>query len=41
MRALDIPLDPVLGLMMDRTRSRVGRYRLWAMAGPPLDTWSV
>jgi Na+/melibiose symporter-like transporter len=33
-RAIDIPLDPILGLMMDRTRSRFGRYRLWAAGGP-------
>ncbi|CAN7586840.1 MFS transporter [Phenylobacterium sp. LjRoot225] len=33
-RAIDIPLDPILGLMMDRTRSRFGRYRLWAACGP-------
>jgi Na+/melibiose symporter-like transporter len=35
-RAFDIPLDPLLGLMMDRTRSRFGRYRLWALGGPPV-----
>ena len=35
-RALDIPLDPLLGLAMDRTRSRFGRYRLWSLAGPPV-----
>jgi len=35
-RAIDIPLDPLLGLMMDRTRSRFGRYRLWALGGPPV-----
>jgi Na+/melibiose symporter-like transporter len=35
-RAIDIPLDPLLGLMMDRTRSRFGRYRPWAVAGPPV-----
>ena len=35
-RALDIPLDPILGLMMDRTRSAIGRYRLWAIGGPPV-----
>jgi Na+/melibiose symporter-like transporter len=33
-RAIDIPLDPVLGLLMDRTRSRFGRYRVWAAGGP-------
>lgn len=35
-RAIDIPLDPLLGLAMDRTRSRFGRYRLWALGGPPV-----
>jgi Na+/melibiose symporter-like transporter len=35
-RAIDIPLDPVLGLLMDRTRGRLGRYRPWALAGPPV-----
>jgi GPH family glycoside/pentoside/hexuronide:cation symporter len=35
-RALDIPLDPLLGMAMDRTRSRFGRYRLWAIGGPPV-----
>jgi Na+/melibiose symporter-like transporter len=35
-RAIDIPLDPLLGLMMDRTRSRLGRYRPWALAAPPV-----
>lgn len=35
-RAIDIPLDPLLGLAMDRTRSRFGRYRLWAIGGAPV-----
>jgi Na+/melibiose symporter-like transporter len=35
-RAIDIPLDPVLGLLMDRTRTPIGRYRPWALAGPPV-----
>jgi Na+/melibiose symporter-like transporter len=32
-RAIDLPLDPVLGHWMDRTRSRFGRYRPWLVAG--------
>lgn len=32
-RAIDLPLDPLLGHMMDRTRSRLGRYRPWLLAG--------
>ena len=35
-RAIDIPLDPLLGLAMDRTRSRFGRYRIWALVGAPV-----
>jgi GPH family glycoside/pentoside/hexuronide:cation symporter len=32
-RAIDLPLDPVLGHWMDRTSSRLGRYRPWLLAG--------
>ena len=32
-RAIDMPLDPLLGHWMDRTSSRVGRYRPWLLAG--------
>ncbi|HEX8469327.1 MAG TPA: MFS transporter [Allosphingosinicella sp.] len=32
-RAIDLPLDPLLGHWMDRTRSRLGRYRPWLIAG--------
>lgn len=32
-RAIDLPLDPLLGHWMDRTRSRLGRYRPWLLAG--------
>lgn len=35
-RTIDIPIEPALGLMMDRTRSRFGRYRLWTVIGAPL-----
>jgi Na+/melibiose symporter-like transporter len=35
-RAVDIPLDPLLGLMIDHTRTPLGRYRPWALAGPPV-----
>ena len=34
-RMIDIPIEPALGLMMDRTRSRWGRYRLWTVVGAP------
>ena len=35
-RLVDIPIDAVLGMAMDRTRSRFGRYRLWLMLGTPV-----
>lgn len=35
-RLIDIPLDPLLGVAMDRTRSRFGRYRLWMLLGAPV-----
>ncbi len=35
-RMIDIPVEPALGMMMDRTRSRFGRYRLWSVIGAPL-----
>jgi len=35
-RLIDIPLDPMLGMVMDRTRSPWGRYRLWTVVGTPI-----
>jgi len=35
-RVADILLDPILGGLMDRTRSRWGRFRPWLAAGTPL-----
>jgi Na+/melibiose symporter-like transporter len=35
-RLIDIPLDPFLGLLMDRTRTPIGRYRPWMMLGAPV-----
>ena len=32
-RLFDMPLDPVLGHLMDETRGRFGRYRPWVVAG--------
>jgi len=32
-RVLDMPLDPLLGHLMDGTRGRWGRYRPWLVAG--------
>jgi GPH family glycoside/pentoside/hexuronide:cation symporter len=35
-RFIDIWLDPFLGLAMDRTRTPIGRYRPWLLAGAPI-----
>ncbi len=35
-RLIDIPVDPVLGLLIDRTRTPLGRFRLWMIAGVPI-----
>jgi Na+/melibiose symporter-like transporter len=32
-RLLDVPLDPVFGLLMDRARGRWGRFRPWMAGG--------
>lgn len=41
---LDIFFDPMVGMMMDRTRTRLGRYRLWLIISAPLlmlGTWML
>lgn len=35
-RFVDIPIDTVIGVGMDRTRTRFGRYRVWMALGAPL-----
>lgn len=35
-RFFDLWFDPALGLLMDRTKSRWGRFRPWFVAGAPL-----
>ncbi|PZQ58040.1 MAG: MFS transporter [Phenylobacterium zucineum] len=35
-RLIDVPIEPALGLAMDRTRTRFGRYRVWTLAGAPI-----
>jgi Na+/melibiose symporter-like transporter len=35
-RFIDIPVEPMLGLAMDRTRTRLGRFRVWTLIGGPL-----
>ena len=35
-RVIDCGFDPLIGLVMDRTQTRVGRYRVWLMLGAPV-----
>jgi Na+/melibiose symporter-like transporter len=35
-RLLDVPVDVVLALGMDRTRTPLGRYRVWLIGGAPI-----
>ncbi len=35
-RAIDIVADPFIGAAMDRTRTRLGRYRPWMIASAPV-----
>lgn len=35
-RLIDTPVDPFLGLLMDRTRTAIGRYRVWLLIGGPI-----
>ncbi len=35
-RLIDIPVDLTLAVAMDRTRTPVGRYRLWLILGAPV-----
>ena len=40
-RLVDILVDPVLGVVMDRTKTRFGRYRFWMAVGTPILMVSV
>lgn len=35
-RMIDVPVEPALGLAMDRSSTRWGRYRFWSVLGAPL-----
>jgi Na+/melibiose symporter-like transporter len=35
-RLIDMTFDPFIGILMDRTRTRLGRYRAWLIAGAPI-----
>jgi GPH family glycoside/pentoside/hexuronide:cation symporter len=40
-RLVDIGVDPLIGMLMDRTRTPYGRYRVWLAAGTPVLMFSV
>ena len=43
-RMIDTGVDPVLAVLMDRTRTPFGRYRIWSLAGIPvlmLGIWQI
>src|SRR5690242_2724070 len=35
-RLVDLGVDPLIGVLMDRTRTPFGRYRVWLAAGTPI-----
>lgn len=35
-RMIDMGVDPVLAVVMDRSRTPIGRYRAWMLAGAPI-----
>jgi len=37
-RVVDVPLDPIIGHLVDRTSTRIGRFRPWLLAGAALMT---
>lgn len=40
-RIIDLVLDPLLGMLMDRTKTRFGRYRPWLVLGAPITMLAV
>lgn len=35
-RIIDLPFDPLLGIAIDRTRTKANKYRIWLLAGAPV-----
>ncbi len=35
-RLVDMCFDPVIGIVMDHTRTAIGRYRVWLLCGAPI-----
>jgi glycoside/pentoside/hexuronide:cation symporter, GPH family len=40
-RLVDLGVDPLIGLLMDRTRTQFGRYKIWLVAGTPVLMFAV
>jgi len=40
-RLVDLGVDPLIGVLMDRTRTPFGRYKIWLAAGTPILMLSV
>ena len=40
-RLIDIGFDPVIGLIMDRTRTPIGHYRPWVIAATPVLMFAI
>ena len=43
-RAIDVFFDPLLAMVLDRTRTPIGRYRPWVVLGTPivmLGVWKI
>jgi len=40
-RLIDLGVDPLIGMLMDRTRTPFGRYRVWLAAGMPVLMFST
>jgi Na+/melibiose symporter-like transporter len=40
-RAIDVLFDPFIALVMDRTKTPIGRYRPWLMLGAPIAMFGI
>jgi GPH family glycoside/pentoside/hexuronide:cation symporter len=40
-RIIDLPVDPLLGLFIDKTNTRKNNYRIWLIAGAPITMAAV
>lgn len=40
-RIIDLPFDPLLGIAIDRTKTRANKYRIWLIAGAPITMTAI